>query len=264
MDDRADEPIRSLATAENVIRDLIEEVLALEYGDRWLDRAGVTAQRLAKWNERRSEEKRRREGSVITDRLIYYSDLTDLPVILHANWNLFAPCLGDWKTIDVYLQRLVDFRLALMHGRSLLPFEEELVRGIAGEIRNRVTLWKAMGKDEVEHFARIEQVTDSFGNVATSGRVANTGLVLHPGDEVRFLLAGWDPRGGALRWSAIVVGDPDSDPIHFDGTRAFWSVKAKNIRDPAEVIFYLSGSTDYHRHTTYDDAVSFGYRVLPH
>ena len=232
-------------------------------GDGWLAKSGVTPERIARWEERQSEERKRRDGTVIPGRLIYYADLTDVPTILKKNWSHFTECLGDWKTMEVYLERLSAYRIAIMHGRSLLPFESHLVEGITGELRNRVTVWMSNREHEPELFARIEHVTDSFGNRASGdSRAVDTGLTLHPGDRVVFRMVAWDPLGAAVTWSALKsMAGRIGEPTTVD--ELVWNVERSDIRDPCEIVIYCTGSTDYHRRGSFDDAVSFLYRVLP-
>lgn len=182
------------------------------------------------------------------------------------HWTFFSECLGDLKTMRIYLERLASFRNPEMHGRDLLPFEEHLVLGITGEIRNKVTIYRSQRDDEREYFPRIEHAADSFGNIAERdgpNLSARTNLVLRPGGTVIFGLRAWDPEG--LPWTWTVIG-PANENVDIDSDRITWRVGRSDISDPADVSIYLQGSRDYHRHAGgggYDDVVSFRYRVLP-
>lgn len=176
----------SISAAENALRDLIESELTTKLGVDWLDKCGSTPERIALWKARQSEDQKRREGTVVSDGLLNFSDLTDLQIIIDKNWDRFSACLGKKKTFDVYIERLVDFRQPKMHSRSLLPFERSLIDGITGEIRNKVTIYRSGVGPNKEYFPRIEQVRDSFGNaVEPALSVNDTKLILHPGEVVR-------------------------------------------------------------------------------
>lgn len=261
------EPWEAITAAENVLRDLIEETLRDEFGEDWLDNSGLTRDRIEKLRETRDEEAKRRDGGEVNPRLIYYSNLWDLAKILDKNWSLFADCFGDRGTTRVYLDRLTAFRNPEMHGRDLLPFERHLVLGITGEIRNKVTIYRSERRAEKEFFPRIEYAADSFGNVASredGSLVANTNLIVHPGDEVIFELRAWDPEGLPWSWKVITSG---FSAVDIEGDQITWRVESKNIADPASVTVYLHGGRDYHRRQGagegWDDTVTFTYRVLP-
>jgi hypothetical protein len=261
-----------ITTTENVLRDLIEDVLRENLRDNWLTASGLSEDRVAKLAEALAEERKRRAGGEVNQRLIYYTNIWDLQKILEKHWSLFADVFGDLKTMRIYLERLTSFRNPEMHGRDLLPFEEHLVLGITGEIRNKVTIYRSQRNDEPEYFPRIEHAVDSFGTVAGSegdrrARTAETGLILRPGDTVIFDLKAWDPEGKPWTWSVIGPGSGE-DVFEIRGDRITWPVNDSHIRERAEVVIYLHGGRDYHRRggqvgEGYDDAVSFIYRVLP-
>lgn len=73
------------------------------------------------WEERREEERKRRSGAVIEERILWYSDFTDLWKILKKNWGLFKPCFGDAKRLEVYLDRLAALRNPGAHSRRCFP-----------------------------------------------------------------------------------------------------------------------------------------------
>ena len=50
---------QSLRDAENALRDFIASVLHQSYGDNWLEKCGVTPDRLTKWRERKETETKR-------------------------------------------------------------------------------------------------------------------------------------------------------------------------------------------------------------
>ena len=106
------------------------------------------------------------DGTLPEERLIYFAEFTDLLPIIKKHWELFEPCLGDKKTIEIYMGRLEDFRNAPMHSRSLVDFEQKLIQGMTGEIRNKVTLFQMEANAADRHFPRIEFVRDSFGRQA--------------------------------------------------------------------------------------------------
>src|SRR5262245_42403428 len=101
---------QSLKDAENLLRDFIASELGRKFGKDWTSQCGVTPVRIKKWEERKVIEAKRQEGGVTDERLIYYADFYDLPVILEKHWPLFADALGDWKTMKVFLSELEKLR----------------------------------------------------------------------------------------------------------------------------------------------------------
>lgn len=258
-------PADAITTAENTLRELISSVLLNADGPDWIETSGLSADRLHRMRDRLKEEAARRQGTVVDGRLLFYADLTDLKTIIGKRWDSFKPCLADKRATDVYLDRLVDLRTAQMHGRELLPFERQLADGISGEFRNRVTLYRSGTGPSREFFPRIEFVRDSFGNTAhghpSPDSYIQTGLILHPDDTVVFECQAWDPEAIDYSWKVIIQSP--SPEIDFTGPSYVWNVVHTDISESQSLIFYLTSNRSYHRFSTYDDAVSLGYRVLP-
>jgi hypothetical protein len=192
-------------SVEVVLRGLIAQVLEAEFGSEWIEKCG-TVEKIQRWRDRREEERKKRDGTVIEERLIFFADFTDLLPIIKKHWPLFKPCLGDKKTFEAYMGRLEDFRNAPMHSRTLVDFEQNLVDGMTGEIRNKVTLFQTEANAADRHFPRIEFVRDSFGRVAADGQLLPPDITVHPGDEVVFECSGWDPEDRPLKWRWGVIG----------------------------------------------------------
>jgi len=135
------EATEAINNLEMVLRDLIADVLGEEFGTDWIAKCG-TSEKVQRWHDRQEEEAKKRDGTVVEGRLIYFADFTDLLPIVKKHWHLFKPCLGDRQTFTTYMGRLEDFRNAPMHSRALVDFEQQLIQGMAGEIRNKVTLYQ--------------------------------------------------------------------------------------------------------------------------
>lgn len=231
------DPHEILTATENVLRDLVDEILRDRYGDHWIE-ARVDDQTRERWQQRLVEERARREGAQPDDRLIYYAELVDPLKLFKQDWQLFSPCFGDWKTMELDFSRLIAFRHPNHHGRRLLPFERDLLTGITGSIRNRVTIFRSERGPDKEYFPRIEYVEDSFGNVARKSRdVVSTGLTLRPGDEVTFSCRGWDPKGEPLNWHWNVHPHVMMLEREAEADEFVWAVE---IGDIAETKVYMS------------------------
>lgn len=252
-----------MRAAENSLRDFIGEVLAENLGRDWLDRSGVTPERIERWKGRQEEERRKIRSRGIEERLLYYADFYDLPVILKKHWPLFEPCFGKWRPMDVYLEKLDDFRNPDAHRRDLFPYEINLILGISGFIRTAITNFRSNKSPTDEYFPRFEHVTDSFGNVATpQQKGVSTGRILRPGDEVYFIAKGWDSKGERCQYElGIFVGRTIVDWTENENLK--WTVEEEDIEQNANIYVYLRSSRKYHASSGFDDSVYFEYDVLP-
>ena len=249
-----------LKSAENALRDFIEEVLSENIGENWIDQCGVPLGRIEKWKKGREAERRRITSRGIEERLLYYADFSDLSVILNHHWTLFEPCFGDWKTIELYMRKLKAYRNPDAHRREILPFEKHLIIGISGEIRTAITNFRSKKAPTDEYFPHIEYVQDSFGNVVHGGGGCDTDRFLQPGDEVLFTVKAWDPEGEVLEYRLIVPpdwGDWTTEAV------LTWKVAEKHISKRAQVELRMRAQREYHAQQEYDDLAVFTYIVLP-
>ncbi len=123
------------------------------YSEDWLQKV-ATQKQIECWEERARDEASRREkrGVVNTPSAgLEYANLYDLREIIRRHWQPVSPALGARKETDALLSEAVRFlalldradalRNTVAHSRELLPFEEDLLAGIAGDIENRVTIY---------------------------------------------------------------------------------------------------------------------------
>lgn len=259
----------ALAAAENALRDLIETVLGGT--PDWLKASGLSPERIAKMEGRQQVEAKSRGGGVanVERRVLYFAELYDLQTILDKHWQKFAPCLGDRKTFLPMFDRMEDLRNPEAHGRELLPFERHLALGIAGEIRNRVAIFRSGSEPTKQYFPHIEAIRDQFGHVVSgtshgpASGLAETGITLHPGDEVVFELRAWDPEGVALRWEFAIPSHEASRSIAPEEGLFTWRVRDVHIGERVMAFFSIVSSRPYHRNGDDDDFAMFAYRVLP-
>jgi hypothetical protein len=135
---------QALKDTENALRDFISSVLQKKFGGNWVEQCGVSPERIKRWQERKVEEEKRQKFGVIEERLIYYADFYDLKTILKKHWvGEFSEGLGDWKTMEVWLDELGRLRDPEAHRRELLPHQKHLAVGIAGEIRTRIVRYRS-------------------------------------------------------------------------------------------------------------------------
>ena len=263
----------SINFLENVLRDIIESVLSKKHGISWLDKTGLPPEKIESWRGRLAEEPRRRPGGMLEQRLIYYSEFYDLENIINKNWNDFKPCLGDKKKFEVYMSRLSAFRNPDAHSRALLPFEEHLVLGITGEIRQTVTMFLSQGSGgpEVEYFPRIEEVKDNFGlRVSDNGptftehKVGTSTMILRPKDVVLFEAKAWDPENKSPKWLIYFGAKKSRYELEGLEVKFSWQIEEADVAENSWISIDMTSERNYHRHAAgHDSGLILSYKVLP-
>lgn len=267
----------ALETIERSLRQLIEHVFRHQFGAAWLERI-TTSTTIEKWTEKRAVEERRRttRGLVAAPAsLLDYSEFYELISICDRNWTNLSVALGEKRDTLALLRRFDQLRNTVAHSRPLVPFEEDLLSGIAGEIRNRVTIYMSAQPSSNEFWARIESVTDSFGNVIdglstvdTSNPVCATGITLRVGDIVTFRCNATDPEGREISWNLFTTpndyGVPGPDTQTGDSVEMKWEVLPGQIGARTLCMLQMHSDNTSHRWDgRYDGLAMFSYTVLP-
>jgi hypothetical protein len=257
---------QALRDTENALREFIAATLEPALGSDWIDKCGVSPERIAKWRERQSEERRRQEAGVVEERLLYYADFYDLKTILKKQWQGdFSEALGEWKRFEVLFDELARFRDPDAHRRELLPHQKSFVLGIEGDIRARLIRWRSRRERVDDCFPRIESIRDSLGNLWTSSTPAvtfDTGTTLRPGDKIDIVVTARDPEDLRLEYRLAVVGK--DDPSDWQESSVFsLEIKEAHISANLFIDLQIRSPRSYHAGPSYDQSVVFMYSVLP-
>jgi len=272
-------PGGAIQACEQALRDLMAQVFAAQWGTAWLEHVSTTEQRQA-WQERAATEQAKRLPRGVTQvppAGLAYADLYALLTIAEKNWEPLAEALGKKKEVAPLLKRLDDLRNTIAHSRPLIAFEQDLVSGIAGDIRNRVTIYMSSQDPTGEYYPRIDVVRDHLGNellsptpgaAQSADTICETGMTLHPGDTVTFEAQGTDPQGRRLAWYAAKVGTgaPRTDMVYGDSITLSLPIHDTDVREGLTMIFYMRcDEAQYHRlgHTDGDSYVIFTYNCRP-
>lgn len=267
-------PHVALASCEAALRQLLAFVFERKHGTGWLT-AVVDPVTAARWQERHAEEakKRTRRGvASVPDDPLAYAHFYELVELLSKHWQEVAPALGKKAVTGALLDRFDDLRNTVAHSRDLLPFESDLISGIAGEIRNRVTLFMSEVGPGGEYFARIEEVQDSFGNTVdglATLEISNPHVacrqVLNVGDVIIFRCRGTDPYGRRLRWHVSVApGGVPEQVVEGDDVELTWTVERKHVSSRSYAIVRLVSDSEFHRWTEGVDGMAlFFYEIVP-
>lgn len=256
---------QALKDTENSLRDFITTILNKHIGDDWIEKCGVSNQRIEVWKERKRVEERRQESGVVEERLIYYADFYDLKNILRKHWSpAFSPAFGDLRTMEVWLTEMEKLRDPDAHRRELLPHQKHLALGIAGEIRTRIVRYRSKMETSEDYFPRIESARDSLGNIWTYGHTSSNKSLyrLRPGDFIEFVVTASDPLGSDLQY-AFTVTEHHHNPNWQDDNTLFLTIESSHVRKEFSVMLWLRSLREFHALSNYDDSVTFTYEVLP-
>ena len=257
---------QSLKDTENSLRDFISTILFNKFGRDWIEHCGVPDERLNKWADRAEEERKRQKFGTIENRLIYYADFYDIKTILKKNWNLFVDALGEWKVIEVWLDELDKLRNPDAHRRELLPHQKQLAAGIAGEIRTRIIRYRSKLETPEDYFPRIENVRDNLGNIWSAGQIQitiYTGLILHPGDIIEYVITAADPLGQDLKYGISRNPGPNTIKYQKSNTIAYL-VLPRDVGRLFNLSLCIISHRQYHAIGDFcDDLIEFSYSVLP-
>lgn len=256
-------PAEALATCEQALRSLITTVLTKKLGQDWISQV-LPATKLERIRETRDVEigRRTRRGvATAPTSELAYTQFYEIPKLIRQHWDDFQPALGDRSETLGLLSRFEALRNSVAHSRELLPFEEDLLSGIAGEIRNKVTIYMSSQDSAGDYFARIDSVTDSFGNCIdgfpkdpTGARVMRwTGLVLRPGDTVTFRCRGTDPQGRELAWWIQIQGHTEFSRCSGRDAELTWHVTADDVAARVLAAIYMASTGPFHRAKGYPD-----------
>lgn len=271
------EPTVAVTTLERALRQLLSRELRAGWGHGWLERV-TTPQQRDRWQERYEQERARRPavwGLPVVG--LEYSELYELIAIADKHWDKVAAALGKRAAILPLLEHFERIRNTASHSRDLMPFERELMSGIAGEIRNKVTIHMSAQDPAGDYYPRMESAVDSFGAAIAiwdqmseiAGTVPDTSprIVLQVGDVVTFTCTGTDPKGRDLEWKLnrsgggdqVVVVGASGDPVEL-----VWRVEDIDVGESVAVSIYMSAAGGrYHRWNWYDHRTYFMYVVRP-
>lgn len=260
------EPVEALQAVENSLRGIVKVVM----GDTWRTADGAPTQRRLERSRERERDRDRRDGAVVSDDLLNFTELSELTAIIRSNWQQFEQVFGDQDRTGAFLGVLEDLRNTVALSRELLPFERDLLNGVTGQIRNQVTLFRSTRESAESFYPVIETVTDSFGNLGGNNSDAdmrNTDVRLSVGDTITFHCTGWDPRGRELTWSLLVQSrDTPRELISGGAVHLPWIVAEEDVGEKVWVRVRVTHSGRHHRMTQwgdFDDERVYTYDVNP-
>ncbi|WP_454164313.1 hypothetical protein [Gordonia iterans] len=259
-------PYEAVRLVELDLRQLVRAVL----GDAWLtiaEKAGVVD--AAALERKVSDERGRRPAAVVSTDLLDYTEFTQLQVlILEKAWDSFAPALNKKKHIETYLSKVSGFRNPTMHARALLPFEEHLVLGISGELRNRIAIYRNTQEQASMYYPVVDSITDNFGNThdGATNLITLTGVRLEIGDTVSFTCRATDPEDRQLHWVlSNNAGHPHTQTSESSGSEVelSYTFTRDDVSEKVPLLITLRSDGEFHRASGVDAHAMFHYAVNP-
>lgn len=257
------EPTLAIQTVETALRELIRRVL----GPDWTTKRG--APDLERLKEKQEEDRKRRDGAIVSDDLLAYTEFYSLTQLIEKNWDSFKPAFGDLARTKVLLGILGDFRNPVAHSRDLLPFERDLLSGASGQLRNQVSLFLSRDDGPHRYYSSIESVTDSFGYSGGTSYDADLHVCptrLSVGERITFQCMGIDPRGRELTWRLEVGNSFDKVEIATAAgvpAELVWDIGAAHVGEKRWVRISIEHDGSFQRWGNYDDERFYTYHVNP-
>ena len=140
------EPTDALRAIENALRIVIREILGRQ---GWLSATGAPDE--GRLRERQVEESKRRDGAAVSADLLDYTETYHLTGLIGRNWEKFQPIFNDKARTLAFFGVIEDVRNSVAHSRDLVPFERDLISGIAGQIRNQVSLFRSSRTESTKY-----------------------------------------------------------------------------------------------------------------
>jgi hypothetical protein len=276
--DRSVETRQAFADTEVDLRRLIREMAQATSAspDAWLSWPGSPSRKLLE--KRRAGDAGERVGAKVSDDLLDYTDFGDLVSLVMENWHHFSVAFVDQNETFALLRSLKRLRNPEAHSRGLLPFEQHLVYGATGRLRNEIALWRSRNYPARNYYPMLHDIFDQLGNQAPE-EASNVGApIAHRwsvGDVVTLTCRAWSPRGQALRWwllarpgevDAYVLDEQqvDVEAGEIATVDLSFQVTAREVGEYRFIrVFMEAVDAPYHLHGTYDGRAGIAYAVNP-
>ncbi|MBN2788031.1 MAG: hypothetical protein JXQ69_06885 [Paludibacteraceae bacterium] len=241
---------------ENTLRRLINQVI----GSKDESNFKVTEERILKWKEKRETEKKKYNGVLLEDRIIYYSDFYDLETIIIKNWDLFSPILINKKRFEIFFSEIEDYRNTFAHGRSLMLSQELLIEGITKDLKNLITIYYNRNKMKEDFFIEIIKISDSLGNIWRDKIEPQTEPILRVGDDYEVLVEANDPKDRAIEYKIFKCGGEGHFEIIQESSRFVFRITEELIgRHVSFLVIAFTPDSEYEN----SDSILISMSIIP-
>ncbi|WP_323959526.1 hypothetical protein GC088_13485 [Arthrobacter sp. JZ12] len=270
------------SSALNVVEIVLRNAIRFTFSSDWVGKAGAPSQETLA--ERQATEVAKCKGAVVSNDLLDYTMTYELTDFVEKNWQHFKPIFLDFGRIREFFRIVNAIRNTIAHNRSLLPFEEHLILGIAGQLANQVSLFLGSADLSGHYYPLIESARDSFGQEGAQWKVqpyVESFVRVDVGQRVVLKARAVSARGKGVTW---YVSSPSTGRSLRD-TDGIWTQKVgdgedlefaytfseKDIREDCALRLILVADSKYHRYGSefqqtdgpFDDSLYFYYSVNP-
>jgi len=250
---------QAIEDVEIALRNFISVMLKNKLGNDWINSCGLDPSRVETFDNARAKELERLKSAKIEDRLIYYSELSDLMTIIIKNWEVFIPVFLKKSKFELYMGTLIGYRIPNAHSRILLSHQKHLAIGISGELRNQIVTYRSKMETGEDIYPSLESITDNLGNFwdISKGYSLTNEQILYPGDVLEFTINATDPQGGKLFYAL------HPQPQWQESNIMTIRITKDHINEPYMFVIVVQSDKDYHKDGQYDSVVSMSYKIRP-
>ncbi|NAZ73867.1 hypothetical protein GTQ99_00280 [Kineococcus sp. T13] len=211
---------------------------------------------------------------VVSRNLLDYTHYFDLQEIILKNWPDFKPVFEENVRMKGYFDILASVRNVIGHSRDLVPYEADLLSGVAGHIRQMVAIYRSNDVAD-QHYPKIEKVSDNFGR---EGHLFNDSpyfpdkVRVEVGQVITFSCSAQRARDKDIRWRVstensmsysrdswphwIASNEEDMAVITFEVTE-------DHVGESLRLFVDMASTSKHHRYQQIDDQRWFAYAVNP-
>ncbi|MGE4022948.1 hypothetical protein [Mycolicibacterium sp.] len=253
-----------LVAAETAFREIVRSAI----GDSWVDE--LAPEKVDTLREKRDAEDKRRDGVIVSQDLLDYTEAYQLESLILKHWDKTGPILKDKRRAEAYLNLMLDVRNTVAHARPVVPYERQLLAGIAGQVQNLISLYRSGSETADAYYASINYVRDSFGVEGRRGGIGNNDerKRLKIGQVIELEFSATDPHDREIEWAFSIYDkgrSKSSDLGTAIGTSGvfIWTVGEEEVGERIDVWASIANESPYQRNGAYDDRVCLGYSVSP-
>lgn len=263
------EPTLALRAIETALRLTIRDVL----GATWQTARG--APNVPALEERQIEDAGKRSGVLASADLLDFTETYDLTNLIEKNWSSFE-CVFENKARTVaYFGIIKDLRNIIAHSRDLTSFEQDLLSGISGHLRNQVALYRSSRDGSRNYYPRMESLRDRFGREAGGDSLPTPDRQrVDVGDTIDFTGSAFAARGKPVTWWVQAKKNVDTDVATTvkvatgDDVTFSYTFREADVAEDLNLWIFIVADSRYHRRNfkdlpACDDARFFMYSVNP-
>jgi hypothetical protein len=262
------QPSEAVETGESALRSIVREIL----GERWQQL--ISENDLGSTVERQGLEPKQRPGALRTDDLLSYVDTPILTKLVLNQWSRFAPVFGNRDRMKQSFNAFVVYRRRVAHNRPLLPFERDLLSGLAGQFRNQISLYRQKANPKPGYFSSIDSSSDPEGRPGSNElrTLLDSSPIVRVGETLTFSATASDPRERRIEWDLQVTQEhiPNYVMNIFDvkaegeSVRLDWTPQPDDFGSTVYVwLVARNGSAYYRSRYGIDDSVVWAFTFEP-